>query len=202
MNLGNLKALFAPIDDKTNTTKKDIPLSAPSCSNREQLSRTQSACRGFTIIELMLVVAIVGIFASIAMSSYSRFVEKARATQAVVDIGGIVRGIYIFKSEKGYLPDSLAAAGLELEDPWGNPYLYTRIDDSGAPDSDVKGKGKGKGGVGKLRKDKNLVPINSDFDLYSKGKDGRSVGPLTASHSRDDIIRANNGSFVGLAEDY
>jgi general secretion pathway protein G len=200
MNLDNLKALIAPIDDEANTTKKDIALSAPSCSNRDKLSRTRSAYRGFTIIELMLVVAIVGIFASIAMSSYSRFVEKARATQAVVDIGAIVRGIYTFKSEKGYLPDSLAAAGLELEDPWGNPYLYTRIDDSGAPDSDVKGQGKG--GVGKLRKNKNLVPINSDFDLYSKGKDGRSAGPITASHSQDDIIRANNGSFVGLAEDY
>ncbi len=46
------------------------------------------------------------------------------------------------------------------------------------------------------------MPINSDFDLYSMGKDGRSVGPLTARHSRDDIVRASNGRFVGLAEDY
>jgi general secretion pathway protein G len=34
------------------------------------------------------------------------------------------------------------------------------------------------------------------------GKDGASVSPLTARASRDDIVRANNGAFVGLASDY
>ena len=56
--------------------------------------------------------------------------------------------------------------------------------------------------MGQLRKDKNLVPINTDYDLYSKGPDGKSVTPLTANSSRDDIIRANNGAYVGEAEDY
>jgi general secretion pathway protein G len=46
------------------------------------------------------------------------------------------------------------------------------------------------------------VPINSDFDLYSVGKDGQSQDPLTAPVSRDDIVRANNGRFVGLASTY
>lgn len=196
MKLVNLKALLASIDDEANTTDRDIPVRAPYRLNNRITPSTLSAHRGFTLIELMLVVAIIGIFVSIAMTSYNRFVEKARATQAVVDIGGIVRSIYIFKGEKGYLPDSLAAMGISLQDPWGNPYLYTRIDDSGAPTST------GKGGVGKLRKDKNLAPINSDFDLYSKGKDGKSVSPLTAPQSQDDIVRANNGRFIGLAEDY
>jgi general secretion pathway protein G len=53
-----------------------------------------------------------------------------------------------------------------------------------------------------MRKDKNLVPINTDFDLYSLGKDGESVGPLTAIPSRDDIVRANNGSYIGRADSY
>jgi general secretion pathway protein G len=34
------------------------------------------------------------------------------------------------------------------------------------------------------------------------GKDGASVSPLTAKASRDDIVRANNGGFIGLAEDF
>jgi general secretion pathway protein G len=34
------------------------------------------------------------------------------------------------------------------------------------------------------------------------GKDGKSQSPLTAKASRDDIIRANNGQYVGLAADY
>lgn len=46
------------------------------------------------------------------------------------------------------------------------------------------------------------MPINSDYDLYSKGKDGKSQKPLTAAASRDDIVRAGNGAFVGLASDY
>lgn len=54
----------------------------------------------------------------------------------------------------------------------------------------------------KPRKDKNLHPINSDYDLYSVGHDGESVEPLTAKKSHDDIIRANNGDFIGYAENY
>lgn len=57
-------------------------------------------------------------------------------------------------------------------------------------------------GNGKVRKDHNLVPLNTDYDLYSMGEDGASVSPLTAKASRDDIVRANNGRYVGLASDY
>ncbi len=55
---------------------------------------------------------------------------------------------------------------------------------------------------GRPRKDRFLHPINSDYDLYSMGKDGESVEPLTAQKSHDDIIRANDGSFVGLAVEF
>jgi general secretion pathway protein G len=48
--------------------------------------------------------------------------------------------------------------------------------------------------------DKNIVPINSDFDLWSKGKVGASVSPRQPS--RDDVIRANGGGFFGLASKY
>jgi general secretion pathway protein G len=34
------------------------------------------------------------------------------------------------------------------------------------------------------------------------GKDGDSVSPLKAKASRDDILRANDGAFVGLAATY
>jgi general secretion pathway protein G len=56
--------------------------------------------------------------------------------------------------------------------------------------------------MGDVRKDRNLVPINSFFDLYSMGKDGQSRPPLTAPVSQDDVIYANDGAFIGLAEDY
>ena len=44
-----------------------------------------------------------------------------------------------------------------------------------------------------------MVPINEFFDLYSMGADGKSVSPLTAQASHDDIIRAYDGQYVGIA---
>ena len=52
------------------------------------------------------------------------------------------------------------------------------------------------------RKDKFQVPLNSTYDLYSLGKDGVSDEPLTAKPSWDDIVRANDGAFIGLATQY
>ena len=98
-----------------------------------------------------------------------------------------------------------------LLDPWGRPYQYLRLanpSDNGKGDGKDNDKDKGKGKdmdpkeKGKPRKDHFLVPINSDFDLYSLGPDGESRAPLTAKHSRDDIIRANNGGYFGPASEY
>jgi general secretion pathway protein G len=72
----------------------------------------------------------------------------------------------------------------------GKPYQYLKIEGA-----DTKGKAN-------MRKDKNLVPINSDFDLYSTGADGKTTPPLTAKNSHDDVVRANNGAYYGLASNY
>jgi general secretion pathway protein G len=34
------------------------------------------------------------------------------------------------------------------------------------------------------------------------GKDGKTAAPLTAKASRDDVIRANDGRFIGLGSEY
>ena len=46
------------------------------------------------------------------------------------------------------------------------------------------------------------MPINSTYDLYSMGADGRTALALTASYSLDDVVRANDGSYIGLASSY
>ena len=46
------------------------------------------------------------------------------------------------------------------------------------------------------------MPINSDYDFFSKGRDGKSVGPLTGGPSQDDIVRGSDGAFFGLGRDY
>jgi len=47
-----------------------------------------------------------------------------------------------------------------------------------------------------------MVPVNSDYDLYSMGSDGKSRPPFTARASLDDIVRASNGGYVGPVADF
>jgi general secretion pathway protein G len=54
----------------------------------------------------------------------------------------------------------------------------------------------------KSRRDQFLVPINTDYDLYTRGKDGKTQPVLTHSFSLDDVIRGNDGAFLGLAAKY
>ena len=53
-----------------------------------------------------------------------------------------------------------------------------------------------------LIRDGKLHPISADFDLYSVGKDGKTVAPLPPPQSHDDIIRARDGRFIGLGRDF
>ena len=144
---------------------------------------------GFTLIELLLVVAISAVLLGIAIPSYQEYVRRAEISEATVQLQKMSLSIENYNLSRRAYPSSLADIGMDdVLDPWGNPYQYLNL-------RDVKGKGK-------MRKDRNLVPINTDYDLYSMGPDGRSVAPLTAKHSRDDIIRAGDGSYFGIAEDY
>ncbi len=154
------------------------------------------------MIEVMIVIAITGILASIAIPNYVKYREKARIQVAITEMRFIEKEIANYVVENGELPEDLSEIGMDtVLDPWGRPYNYLRIQESDeAPDD--KGKKDDKSKKGKPRKDHSLHPINTDFDLYSVGKDGKSTAPLTAKISQDDIIRANNGGYVGLVSNY
>lgn len=151
-------------------------------------ARRFRAKHGFTLLETMMVVAIIGILATIAVPNYMNQREKARITVAINDIKRIADKLLESYDENRIFPGGLADVGLDgLKDPWGNPYEYWPI----------------KGDKNqKVRKDGRQHPINTDFDLCSKGKDGKTNYPLTAQASQDDIIRANNGGYIGLASGY
>jgi general secretion pathway protein G len=142
---------------------------------------------GVTLLELIVTMTAAMVMASIAIPAYNGYITRARVARAVGDIGSTSAQLYRWFSNTRSFPATLAEAGLEANDPWGQPYQYTRV--AGAK-------------VGNLRKDHNLHPINTDFDLYSRGPDGDSASALTAQKSRDDVIRANDGGFIGVAADY
>ena len=189
--------------------------------------------QGFTIIELMIAVTIVGALAGLAIPNYLGYLDKARLARCIAEIRYIERAIDSYEAANESLPNTLVEVGAgEIVDPWGNPYEYLNIaaltlpGGGGGGGNGNGGGGGGNGGgkntfhwfepdsayaaqggggnasKGKPRKDRFLHPINSDYDLYSMGKDGESVEPLTAKKSHDDVIRANDGGFVGLAVEF
>jgi len=144
--------------------------------------------KGFTLVELIIVIAILATLAAIATPLFSNYIDRTRINRAKVEIRILSREITIFHLENQRFPNSLAELGLgPMRDPWGNPYQYRPV--AGTP-------------LGKLRKDHAMVPVNQDYDLYSMGKDGKSQAPFTARASRDDIVRANDGAYIGLVAHY
>ncbi len=169
--------------------EENIPGSCPAQSRYTFSNFNSVGKKAFTLIELMMVIAILGTLAAIAIPNYMSFKEKAMIAKTIQTMRMIEKELTVFNIDEGSYPDSLAEAGLDhLRDPWGRPYQYLNIETST--------------GKGKRRKKNKTVPINWDFDLYSMGPDGKSKPPLTAKHSRDDIVRANNGDFFGKASSY
>ena len=159
------------------------------CLKKGRLTLSKKLLGGFTLIELMVVIAILGTITGIAIPAYQSYIEKARIAKAIAEISTIQGEIAAYSTERQELPDTLGDIGRgNLLDPWDNKYQYLSF-------ADITGKGK-------MRKDRFMVPLNTDYDLCSMGKDGKTKIPLTAKDSHDDVIRANDGRFIGLASEY
>jgi len=130
-----------------------------------------------------------GLVLAIGMPAYRNIIDRQQVARAVRDIGSIAQQLERYKTTHGFsLPMQLSDLGSNVpKDPWGRDYGYLNFS---------------AGGKGKMRKDHNLHPLNSAFDLYSSGPDGASQAPLTAKASRDDIVYARDGGFIGRASDF
>jgi general secretion pathway protein G len=154
------------------------------CSQRQK-----EWCPGITLIELVFIMMIVVTLGAIGFPAYNKYRDNARMVQAVADIRTIEHDIYIYEGYNAKLPDFLDEIGKgNLRDPWGNPYQYLNATT--------------KKGAAKQRFDKLFKPLNTDLDLYSMGKDGKTEPNLDKKESLDDIVRAVNGAYVGLASEY
>jgi general secretion pathway protein G len=147
---------------------------------------------GFTVLELVTAAAVGALLLSIAVPTYRSRVEHLKINQAMSDLTLIAGAIERYRTAHDLqLPLALTdMSGLPTKDPWGRGYEYLSFS---TPIPNIKFL---------IRKDHNLHPLNSAFDLYSKGADGSTAAPLTAKASQDDVVWARDGSFVGLASDF
>jgi general secretion pathway protein G len=156
------------------------------------LSKTQRS--GFSLVELMFAVLILAVLSLIAVPLYTGYKDKGNNAKAVADLTAIEGEIERYHSETFRYPADWAEIAPRLpnigNDPWGNAYVYLNIEDGGH------------GIMGSVRKDHALNPINTDYDLYSLGKNGVTKEQITQKDSVDDIVRARNGGFTGLASDF
>jgi general secretion pathway protein G len=142
---------------------------------------------GFTLVELSIAIAIVGVMAALGITNYRGYIQRVRVARAIVELKGIGIQLDVKRINDEVLPASLAAVGLAKNDPWGRPYRYLRV--SGSP-------------VALLRKDQFNVPLNSDYDLYSVGFDGLTQRKVSDPQSHDDVVRGANGAYYGLGRNY
>lgn len=128
----------------------------------------KSTSRGFTLIEVMVVVVILGILAAIIVPRIMGRPEEAKRTKAQVDIKAVEEALSLYKLDNGFYPNT--EQGIEAlvkkpetapipkkwkeggylpkvpSDPWGRDYQYLSPGEHG------------------------------DFDLYSLGADGEPGG--------------------------
>lgn len=152
------------------------------------------------MVEILITVTIVATLGAIAVPSYTNYLYKTRVARAITEIRVMERDIWsyqvdtdnpTFELNNDDLPQTLDDIHFGSQrDPWGNLYQYNPYDSAH------------KGVEGKMRQCRFLKPLNTDYDLFSMGKDGLSEPGIDAKVSYDDVIRASNGAFVGLASEF
>lgn len=192
-------------------------LRALALADRSTTNCTACEQHGLTLLELLIVIGIIGILSAIAVPFYFGQIEKARVIKAVAELDNLQFEIQNFELDYDRLPESLEEVKSGgLADPWGNSYRYLNfetIEEASTPENQPRGRAQGRArnqgtarGRGRnnganvesqIRLDQLGDSLNSDYDLYSCGKDGASAPSIDDPLSLDDVVRGRDGAYIG-----
>jgi prepilin-type N-terminal cleavage/methylation domain-containing protein len=99
---------------------------------------SSKAERGFSLIELLIVVAIIGIVSAITTPAFFSMVQNGKQKRSLMDLKTIAQTLAVYQSDMGYYPrksfcsvDEIASIGrMPLRDGWRQPFYY-ESDNSG-----------------------------------------------------------------------
>lgn len=127
------------------------------------MSQSLSRMRGFTLLELLVVLVILGLIGSIAAPQVFKWLNKANVDAARIQISALSNGVDLYRLEVGSYPPSLKALIVRPNDVtrWNGPYLKKSTLPKDPWEREYQYQYPGDHGI---------------YDLYSLGADGEVGG--------------------------
>lgn len=133
------------------------------------LLKTNEPDQGFTLLELLVVLGIIALLATVATPQVLRYLGKARTETARAQISAVGTALELYALDNGSFPSPEAGLAAlinaptgasrwqgpylknvkDLNDPWGQPYRY-RLNDHGQPKVSSLGRDNASGGAGEV----------------------------------------------------